>query len=123
MIQLLSKPVKTMKKVSPINLPITSFKGKIQAIISTSDSLIIGAETGAGKSTQVPQYLAELGYKVVVCQPRVLATISLAERVANEMGVRLGKEVGYQTGDETLASNSTQVLFSTYGCALNMLKG
>ncbi len=60
--------------------------------------LIIVAETGAGKTTQVPQYLHEAGYsklgKIGCTQPRRVAAMSVSARVAHEMGVKLGNEVG-----------------------------
>ena len=60
--------------------------------------LIIVGETGSGKTTQLPQYLVEAGFtkdgrKVGCTQPRRVAAMSVAARVADEMGVRLGHEV------------------------------
>jgi hypothetical protein len=59
--------------------------------------IIIVAETGAGKTTQLPQYLHEAGYsklgKIGCTQPRRVAAMSVAARVAHEMGVKLGHEV------------------------------
>ena len=54
-------------------------------------------ETGSGKTTQMPQYLAEAGYtahgKIGVTQPRRVAAMSVAKRVSEEYGCRLGQEV------------------------------
>lgn len=60
--------------------------------------LIIEGETGSGKTTQIPQYLHEAGYtkdkkKIGCTQPRRVAAMSVAARVAAEMGVKLGNEV------------------------------
>lgn len=59
--------------------------------------MVIVAETGAGKTTQLPQYLHEAGYsklgKIGCTQPRRVAAMSVSARVAEEMGVKLGGEV------------------------------
>jgi len=57
-------------------------------------------ETGSGKTTQLPQYLHELGYtkggkKIGCTQPRRVAAMSVATRVAEEMTCKIGQEVGY----------------------------
>ena len=100
-------------------LPIERYKEEIIKTIEDNDVTIITAETGAGKSTQVPKYLLEQGYEVIVTQPRRLAAMSVAERVADELDSKLGTTVGYKTGDKSgkgsCYSADTKVLFCTDG--------
>lgn len=70
-------------------LPIDRYREAILKQVEKSDEVIISAETGAGKSTRVPQFLAEAGYNVIITQPRRLAATSLAQHVAKEMGTEL----------------------------------
>lgn len=79
-------------------LPIERFRAEILNNVEGSPVTIIQAETGAGKSTQVPQMLAEAGYDVVVTQPRRIAARNLALRVADEVGCQVGEKVGYHMG-------------------------
>ena len=101
-----------------INLPITEYKEQIVDAVRNNQVTIITAETGSGKSTQVPQYLAEHFKQVVVTEPRVMAAKTLATRVANEMGVALGQEVGYNTSDYKCFSNDSSILYATDGLQL-----
>ncbi len=71
-------------------------------------------ETGSGKTTQIVQFIAEAGYtrsgKMVACtQPRRVAAMSVARRVADEMDVQLGEEVGYSIRFEELSGPKTIV--------------
>jgi HrpA-like RNA helicase len=102
------------------NLPIIAYKGQILDAVANNQVVIITAETGAGKSTQVPQFFLEAGYDIVVTQPRRLAARTVAERVAEEIGEELGLTVGYQTGGEGNAcvSDATRCLFCTDGLAM-----
>jgi len=99
-------------------LPVIGFEKQILETVKGSAVTIITAETGAGKSTQVPQFLANAGYRVVVTQPRRLAARALAQRVAQEMGTRLGDRVGFRTAEERSDSAATEVLFVTDGLQL-----
>lgn len=99
-------------------LPIHAYRDKIVKAIRTNPVVVITAETGAGKSTQVPQYLLDEGYELVVTQPRRLATRTVAERVAEEMGEECGQTVGYRTAVDRQDSPATRCLFCTDGLAL-----
>ncbi len=99
-------------------LPILEIKRKILDTIKNNIVTIITAETGAGKSTQVPQFLLDDGYQVIVTQPRRLAAKSLAQRVAYERGEKLGGDVGFHTAEERVASPNTKLLFCTDGLQL-----
>jgi len=83
--------------MSNTTLPIAAFRQQIVDSVRRSPVTIVTAETGAGKSTQVPQYLLDEGLRVVVTQPRRLAARSVAERVAEERGTKFGSEVGFRT--------------------------
>lgn len=96
-------------------LPVLRYKQRILTAVKNSPATIITAETGAGKSTQVPQFLAEAGYKVIVTQPRRLAARTVSARVAQEMGTKLGSKVGFRTAEEKCDSTQTEILFCTDG--------
>jgi HrpA-like RNA helicase len=114
----LNAALKEEKEPNMATLPIHAFRGEILAAVKKSPATIIVAETGAGKSTQVPQYLLEAGYRVIVTQPRRLAASSLAARVAEERGCRLGDEVGFRTARDREVSEKTSLTFLTDGLQL-----
>jgi ATP-dependent RNA helicase DHX8/PRP22 len=72
-------------------------------------------DTGSGKTTQMAQYLAEEGLlehgKLGCTQPRKVAAVSVAKRVAEEVGCRLGSEVGYTIRFEDLTSPETKIKY------------
>ncbi len=106
-------------------LPIHAIRDQLAAALRRSRRIILTAPTGSGKSTQVPQMLLDLGAlgtgKAVVLQPRRLATRLLAKRVAEERGVKLGGEVGYQIRFESVCGPDTRIHFETEGILLRQM--
>lgn len=105
------------------SLPIYAYRNELLAAIGQYQVLIIVGETGSGKTTQIPQYLHEEGYtadgmKVGCTQPRRVAAMSVAARVAEEMGVKLGNEVGYSIRFEDNTSDKTILKYMTDGMLL-----
>ena len=105
------------------SLPIFTFRDDLLAAIAEYQVLIIVGETGSGKTTQIPQYLHEAGYtkgglKVGCTQPRRVAAMSVAARVAEEMGVKVGNEVGYAIRFEDATSDKTILKYMTDGMLL-----
>jgi ATP-dependent helicase HrpB len=109
----------------PDRLPIYDIERDIIARLKSDRRLILSAPTGSGKSTQVPQMLLQQGLlgggQVVILQPRRLATRLLAARVAQELGVKLGEEVGYQIRFENVTSPKTKIRFVTEGVLLRQM--
>ena len=80
-------------------LPIVAHKRALVYAVTTFPVTILVGETGSGKTTQLPQFLHGAGFArdgkaIAVTQPRRVAATSVALRVAEEMGVRIGLEVG-----------------------------
>jgi ATP-dependent helicase HrpB len=106
-------------------LPIYEIEDQILSRLKSDRRLILSAPTGSGKSTQVPQMLLKHGFldagQVVILQPRRLAARLLAARVAEELGVKLGDEVGYQIRFENCTSAKTRIRFVTEGVLLRQM--
>lgn len=108
------------------SLPIYQYRDQIIEALKQYQVLIIVGETGSGKTTQLPQYLHEAGFtdggmKVGCTQPRRVAAMSVATRVAEEMGKRLGNEVGYAIRFEDNTSDKTVLKYMTDGMLLREL--
>ncbi|RCV17890.1 hypothetical protein SETIT_3G256300v2, partial [Setaria italica] len=109
-------------------LPVYKFKDELLKAIADHQIIIVVGETGSGKTTQIPQYLHEAGYtangrKIACTQPRRVAAMSVAARVAQEMGVKLGHEVGYSIRFEDCTSEKTVVKYMTDGMLLREFLG
>lgn len=108
------------------SLPIFAYRQSLLDAIKDHQVIIIEGETGSGKTTQIPQYLYEGGYtkingekkKIGCTQPRRVAAMSVAARVAQEMGVKLGTEVGYSIRFEDCTTERTVVKYMTDGMLL-----
>ncbi|GHJ84357.1 hypothetical protein NliqN6_0759 [Naganishia liquefaciens] len=100
-------------------LPIYKLREQLMSAIRDNQILIVVGDTGSGKTTQMTQYLAEEGYGergVIGCtQPRRVAAVSVAKRVAEEVGCRLGSEVGYTIRFEDCTSPETKIKYMTDG--------
>ena len=105
------------------SLPIYAYREQLLEAVAQYQVLIVVGETGSGKTTQIPQYLHEAGYtkdgsKVGCTQPRRVAAMSVAARVAEEMGVKVGNEVGYAIRFEDATSDKTILKYMTDGMLL-----
>lgn len=119
-----------LEKLSTIDkarksLPVYRHRARLMQAIKDNQVLIIVGETGSGKTTQLPQYLVEDGYtqggkfQIGVTQPRRVAATSVATRVAEEMDVKLGQEVGYSIRfDDKTTPGKTVLKYATDGMLL-----
>lgn len=103
---------KTLKEENGM-LPVSEFRDEIIGAVIEHRYTIISARPASGKSTLVPQYLANYFDKVIVTNPRVIVAITLAMYVANQMDVKLGEMVGYRTGYDKCASRDTVIEYCT----------
>ncbi|KAH9291995.1 hypothetical protein KI387_042817 [Taxus chinensis] len=98
-------------------LPIHDLREELIQVINDHQIVVVVGETGSGKTTQIPQYLHEAGYtklgKIGCTQPHGVATMSVASRVAQEMGIKLGHDVGYFVEFEDCTSHKTVLTYIT----------
>jgi len=107
----------------PEELPIVAERAKIVDALRRHQVLIVCGDTGSGKTTQLPKMDLEAGFgakgRLVACtQPRRLAAVTVAERVATELGEEIGATIGYQHRFGKKLSDSTCVKFMTDGILL-----
>lgn len=105
------------------SLPIAAVEKLLVDYVRNNDTLIVVGETGSGKTTQLPQYLFYGGFcrdggVIGITQPRRVAAISVAKRVAEECGVALGQKVGYSIRFDDMTSASTRIKYMTDGLLL-----
>jgi len=111
-------------------LPSYKLRNEITNLVQHNQVVVISGATGCGKSTQVPQFLLDHslesgngGFCNIVCtQPRRIAAIGIAERVASERAEKCGDSVGYSIRLETKRSARTRLLFCTTGILLRTLE-
>ncbi|EPY23027.1 pre-mRNA-splicing factor ATP-dependent RNA helicase DHX15/PRP43 [Strigomonas culicis] len=101
-------------------LPIFEGKEKIQKLVQQYQTILLVGETGSGKTTQVPQYVLELNpeHSIACTQPRRVAATSVSERVAEEMDVHFGEEVGYTIRFDDKSCEKTRLKYLTDGMLL-----
>ncbi|ORX98339.1 P-loop containing nucleoside triphosphate hydrolase protein, partial [Basidiobolus meristosporus CBS 931.73] len=103
------------------SLPIYQYREELIEAIQENNLLVIIGETGSGKTTQIPQYVLE-GIpnikRTAITQPRRIAAITVAKRVAQEHGTKLGKTVGYTIRFEDCTTPETQLRYMTDGVLL-----
>ncbi|OYN91238.1 ATP-dependent RNA helicase HrpA [Parenemella sanctibonifatiensis] len=113
-----SRPVKGRLEVNP-DLPIAARAQEIADLIAEHPVVVVAGETGSGKTTQLPKICLQAGRRAIGhTQPRRLAARSVAERIAEEMEVSLGEEVGYQVRFTRQAGRHTAVKLMTDGVLL-----
>jgi len=116
------------------SLPMFQYREQILSALEENQILVLTGETGSGKSTQIPQYILESGFAktlqargpsgdtaggmIGITQPRRVATSSVATRVAEERGCKLGTEVGYTVRFEDKTGPDTKIKFMTDGLLL-----
>ncbi|ERS96605.1 pre-mRNA-splicing factor ATP-dependent RNA helicase DHX15/PRP43 [Sporothrix schenckii 1099-18] len=102
-------------------LPVHKQRQEFLDMYHSTQILVFVGETGSGKTTQIPQYILyddmpQLNRKMVACtQPRRVAAMSVAQRVADELDVKLGEEVGYSIRFENCTGPKTLLKYMTDG--------
>lgn len=99
-------------------LTVQNYREEIVNSVLNNRVTIVTAETGSGKSTQIPQYLTKYFKQIIVTEPRRMAAKTLAIRVSEEMGTKLGEEVGYRTAYDRCASPESKIVYCTDGLQL-----
>ncbi|QTN31082.1 ATP-dependent RNA helicase HrpA [Akkermansiaceae bacterium] len=120
----------------PAELPVVGKRADIIAAIRENQVVVVVSDTGSGKTTQLPKMVAEaldpggrdqgsgVRKRLIGCtQPRRIAAVSVAERVAEELGVAVGDFVGYQVRFDDRTSRATRIKFMTDGILLAETQG
>ncbi|MFT4148086.1 MAG: ATP-dependent RNA helicase HrpA [Micrococcaceae bacterium] len=112
-----------MNNITYPDLPVSQRKDEIEKAIAQHQVVIIAGETGSGKTTQIPKMCLEMGRGqdelIGHTQPRRLAAKTVAERIAEELQVPLGQEIGFQVRFTDDSSDKTRVKVMTDGILLN----
>ncbi|TRY87943.1 hypothetical protein DNTS_005233 [Danionella cerebrum] len=109
------------------SLPVLELQEQIVESVRENPVILVLGETGSGKTTQIPQFLLDscsgssIPCRIFCTQPRRLATVAVAERVAAERGEKIGQTVGYQIRLESRVSPKTLLTFCTSGVLLRTL--
>ena len=132
----LAKKGKSSKKYQKMvkfrkQLPAYKAQDEVVSAVRSSSVVVISGATGCGKTTQVPQLVLDDAIRsgkgaktrIICTQPRRLAAIGVADRVAKERDGKLGQEIGYHIRLETKFSQDTRLLFCTTGILLRYLQG
>ncbi len=111
----------------PPELPISARAEEIVAAIQANQVVILAGETGSGKTTQIPKMCLAAGRgsrgRIACTQPRRVAALSISRRVAEELGVNWGREVGCKIRFNDQTSDSTVIKFLTDGMLLAEVQG
>jgi len=111
----------------PEALPITARKQEIVEAIRQRQVVIVAGETGSGKTTQIPKMCLEAGLgveaKIGCTQPRRVAALSISRRIAEELGVTWGREVGCKIRFDDRAGSETYIKVMTDGILLAEIQG
>lgn len=105
-------------------LPVHAQRDEFLQLFQKHQIMVFVGETGSGKTTQIPQFvlfddMPQLHGKQVACtQPRRVAAMSVAKRVADELDVKLGEEVGYTIRFDDCTSSKTVLKYMTDGMLL-----
>ena len=111
----------------PPELPITARKDEIVASIRTHQIVVVAGETGSGKTTQLPKMFLEAGLgieaKIGCTQPRRVAALSISRRIAEELSVDWGRQVGCKIRFDDRSSSETYIKLMTDGILLAETQG
>jgi ATP-dependent helicase HrpA len=111
----------------PPDLPITARKDEIVAAIRGHQVVVIAGETGSGKTTQIPKICLEAGLgieaKIGCTQPRRVAALSISQRIAEELNVSWGREVGCKIRFDDRSNAQTYIKLMTDGILLAETQG
>ena len=103
-------------------VPIDDFRESVIETVRANQVTVVIGETGSGKTTRIPQFLYREGFAkkglIGVTEPRRIAAVSTAEFVAQQIGIDLGDEVGYQVRFDDFSSAGTDIKFMTDGILL-----
>jgi ATP-dependent RNA helicase DHX29 len=113
------------------DLPVTAIREELLEALAMGDVAVVTGDTGSGKTTQIPQFILE-NYEerneachIICTQPRRIAAISVAERVAQERGEpppgKPGSTLGYAVRLDTAMTGDTRLLFCTTGILLRRM--